>query len=327
MGNILHTWRIEPRKLWEQLPYNDYGSRWDADRKTYIQGAVMLPDGDVIFNIDYLGLVRMNKNSEVIWKLPYRTHHSVFLDHHNWIWVSGRRWRSEASPSFPNVIPPFAEETILKVSLDGHIEREISILESIFKSDFKGILFAGSHTRTGDLLHLNDIDILSDELADKFIPFAEGDIMVSLRNINTILIIDQQTEMIKWSITYPFIRQHDPDFTDNGFITVFDNQDDTTHDGIIFGGSRILQIDPVSNEVFIVYPKKGREPFYTKTSGKHQWLPNGNLLILESEAARVFEVEPKGEIVWSYIGSRVDGRNVPEILDAIRYRDILPGFK
>jgi hypothetical protein len=325
-GKILHEWHIEPQKLWEKSPYSDNLGLGDENHKTYIQGAILLPGGNVVFNIDYVGLIRLNKESEVVWKLPYRTHHSVFLDDSNSLWVSGRKWRYEASTRFPNLVPPFAEDTILKVSLNGEIEREISILEAIYKSDHKGLLFVGDTTNSGDVTHLNDVEVLSESLAGAFKQFSAGDIMVSLRNINTVMIIDGKTELIKWSITYPFIRQHDPDFTDRGYITVFDNQDDTTHDGSIFGGSRILQIDPSTNEVTTVYPKKKDKSFYTRTSGKHQWLPNGNLLLVECEAARVIEINPKGEIIWSYLGSRVDGKNVPEMPDAVRYSAQMADF-
>ena len=35
--------------------------------------------------------------------------------------------------------------------------------------------------------------------------------------------------------------------------------------------------------------------------GKHQWLPNGNLLITESKSGRGFEINRQGELVWQYI--------------------------
>ena len=34
--------------------------------------------------------------------------------------------------------------------------------------------------------------------------------------------------------------------------------------------------------------------------GKHQWLSNGNLLVIESIKGRALEVAPDGEIVWEY---------------------------
>ena len=32
--------------------------------------------------------------------------------------------------------------------------------------------------------------------------------------------------------------------------------------------------------------------------GSHQLLPNGNRLIVESRAGRVFEINPAGDVVW-----------------------------
>jgi hypothetical protein len=286
----------------------------------------MLPGGDVIFNVDYLGLVRLNANSDVVWKLSYRTHHSVFIDDQNKLWVSGRKWRSEQVSKFPNLVPPFVEESILRVSMDGKIEKEISILDIIYKSGYKGLLFIGGTTKSGDVTHLNDVEVLPESKAHAFESFKAGDIMVSLRNINTVLVIDKDKEIIKWSITHPFIRQHDPDFTNDGYITVFDNNDDNTQDGSVCGCSRILRIEPSSKEVYIIYPDRKHVNFYTKTSGKHQHLPNGNLLITESEAGHVFEITSSGETVWSFLGSRVDGQNIPEILDSARYDEKLASF-
>jgi len=34
--------------------------------------------------------------------------------------------------------------------------------------------------------------------------------------------------------------------------------------------------------------------------GKHQWLPNGNMLITESMAGRAFEIDNKGTMLWEY---------------------------
>jgi hypothetical protein len=210
--------------------------------------------------------------------------------------------------------------------MDGQIEKEMSILEIIYRSGYKGLLFVGGTKNGGDVTHLNDVEVLTENKAHAFESFNGGDIMVSLRNINTVFVIDKDKEIIKWSITHPFIRQHDPDFTEDGYITVFDNNDDNTHDGSVCGGSRILRIEPSSKEVRIIYPEQKNVNFYTKTSGKHQHLPNGNLLITESEAGHVFEITSSRETVWSFLGSRVDGQNIPEILDGIRYDEKFANF-
>ena len=124
--------------------------------------------------------------------------------------------------------------------------------------------------------------------------------MVSLRNRNLIVIIDPVSETIKWSIAGPFVRQHDPDFLDNGHISVFDNLGGK-ESGEELKGSRILDIDPVTKQTTVFYEGDEENPFFTKTQGNHQRLPNGNVLITESLRGRVFEATGDREIVWSYI--------------------------
>jgi hypothetical protein len=114
-------------------------------------------------------------------------------------------------------------------------------------------------------------------------------------------------------MTSPFIDQHDPDFTEDGCITVFDNNLE------MFGGSRILRIKPSTRKVEVLYGQKENQHFYSFRCGKHQHLPNGNMLITEAVAGRVFEINASGEVVWSWIAPRWDKNHVPEILEGTRY--------
>jgi hypothetical protein len=274
-----------------------------------------LPSGEVIFNLEYFGLVRLNSRSEVVWKLPYRTHHSIFQDDDGDIWVCGVRIHRDFIPEFPGLEPPFWEETILEVSLEGVIEREISILEVIYKSGYHGLL----RSYSGDFLHLNDVEVLSEQKVDAFDLFQAGDIMVSMRTINTIFVIDGKTERIKWSLTYPFIAQHDPDFTKDGYITVYDNRMFQRFRTKKHIGSRIISIEPSSRNVTTLYGWKEDQYFYSAWCGKHQHLPNGNILITESVPGRVFEVNGDGKVVWSWIEPQWNKNYVPEIQEGTRY--------
>jgi hypothetical protein len=60
------------------------------------------------------------------------------------------------------------------------------------------------------------------------------------------------------------------------------------------------------------------EPWYTKIRGKHQHLANGNILITQSMAGRVFEVTEEGRVAWEFI-NRYDEESVARLNDAIRY--------
>jgi hypothetical protein len=157
--------------------------------KTFIHGALLLPGGDVIFNLEYFGLVRLNPQSKIIRKLAYRTHHSIFQDGDGKLWVCGAKWCEKSVEKFLGLRPPFMDGMILKVCLNGEIEREMSVLEIIYESEYHNLLFTKGQT-TGDILHLNDIEVLSEENANEFDLFQAGDIMVSLRDINAVLVID-----------------------------------------------------------------------------------------------------------------------------------------
>ena len=48
------------------------------------------------------------------------------------------------------------------------------------------------------------------------------------------------------------------------------------------------------------YRAEKPEDFYSRAQGAAQRLPNGNTLITYSDSGLLFEVTPKGEIVWEY---------------------------
>jgi hypothetical protein len=141
--------------------------------------------------------------------------------------------------------------------------------------------------------------------------------MVSLRNVDLLLVFDPATRRIKWSKTGPFLRQHDPDFLPNGRISVFDNRSGGPDAGA-FGPSRIVETDPNTGRSVTTYGDRADEHFYTDKMGDHQLLPNGNTLITATMAGWVFEVTPERKIVWSYVNRWKDD-SVAWIASATRY--------
>ncbi len=316
-GKVLHEWRIYPKKIWPESPYKDYAAGSKNQKSNYIHGIWLLENGDIVFNIEYLGLIKMNACSEVIWKLPYRTHHSVFPDDDGNFWVSGLKWTEHIRDEYWHLRPPFVDETLVKVSSNGEILREIDVLKAIYDSGYEGLMVT-SH-KTKDVTHLNDVEVLSNSLAPAFKSFESGDLLVSLRNLNAIFVIDGKTEKIKWHLIHPLIHQHDPDFTSDGKIIVFNNRNDGTHNGMYSSQSRILEVDPDTKTVTTLWPTMPEQKFYSATGGKQQRLANGNLLITEAQAGRVMEIDPNGTIVWSWIIEGWGEGLVPEVLEGSRY--------
>ena len=70
--------------------------------------------------------------------------------------------------------------------------------------------------------------------------------------------------------------------------------------------SRVLEINPVTLQ--LVWSYTNARFFSTNISGA-QRLPNGNTLITAGAGGRMFEVTPKGEIVWEYMFPLFSGAN------------------
>jgi len=89
----------------------------------------------------------------------------------------------------------------------------------------------------------------------------------------------------------------EPDLPGAGNILIFDNGigcRSIAHEGRTY----ILEINPATKKIVWKYEKGHR--FYSATAGVQQRLINGNTLITSSCGGRVFEVTPRGQIVWEW---------------------------
>ena len=313
-GMPVQTWSIDWFPLWPNADHVPDIFMPKQQPGTHIHGAVIMGNGDLVFNFEYQGMMRLDVCGDVVWRLPYQTHHSIDVDERTGnLWASGRIFHDKVDPRFPNHMPTFAEPTVLEVSPEGEILKEISIIELLQKNDLHGLLHIGnfggiqrgSATTTGDTLHLNDVEVFPPTLkAGRFKP---GDLMVSLRNIHTVLVFDPDTDEIIYRQSGGFVGQHDPDFIDGDRISVFDNAVAIGEDAARESRVVILSGADAFAEPEVYFKGSEASPFYTDVMGKHQWLPNGNLLLTESTNGRAFEIDSHGEIVWQHVNLVDDG--------------------
>jgi len=320
-GNTIHGWELDPSKIWpEGVPdLSDING-------IYPHGTYLFPNGDILFNIEYVGLIRMDSCGLVKWRLDYPTHHSISIDDDGNFWIPGNISRVKNSnedrnhiSQYPGLAVPIAEDRLLKVSPEGEILKDIDLIKVIYENDLQRYIPKVSKRRRGDIFHLNDIDVLREEMAAEYPLFEKGDIAVSLKYLHLVMVLDPNTGLVKWHSTDHVIEQHDPDFTGNGWITIFDNNADYSPRGEMLGGSRIVAIQPHSGESRVAYPVNNSERFYTKAGGKWQLLENKNMLITEARAGRAFETTADGELVWEWIHQPYDNNSVTEVLEASRY--------
>jgi hypothetical protein len=304
-GAVLHRWRGRFSEVFGRAPQ----LRWQARDETIAwHGAHLFQDGSILFNFQDnsfpygSGLVKLDRESRVLWTLAANTHHDVTVDEDGVIWVPAQRYRPDGVPGLAHLAPWYYEDLVLKVAPDGRVLDEISVLGAL--RDRPGLLTVtydedvALRIDSRDPTHLNNVEPLPRALAAAFPQFAPGDLLVSLRNVNTIAVIDPVRRVAKWVLNGPFAQQHDPDFLPNGHILLFDNLGGDP----ACGRSRVIEIEPVSQSVVWRYDGCAGPPLDSERRGMVQQLENGNVLITEALRGRVLEVthEEQPRIVWEY---------------------------
>jgi hypothetical protein len=308
-GNLLHTWPLDFFKIWPNPTHllEQKIPRTPFDYHT--QGNVVLPDGSIIAILGYLGTVKLDKCGKILWTVDRMTRHFVSPAPDGNYWIGANRDIDDIADEllFFDIERSFLKEgfqryenTVLLVNPDGEIIDEFSVLKAFHDGGYEGHIFDAFKIDKTDLTHHNDIEEVTRALADKIEGVNEGDLLLSIRNMHMLIILDRDTRAIKWTYSGSWTRQHDADITPEGNIIVFNNSRKK------FGfrsipGSSLIELDPATRKTRVVYPNDGQPGFFTDIFGTHQALPNGNILISEGKAGRVFEINKQGDIVWDFV--------------------------
>jgi Arylsulfotransferase (ASST) len=136
-------------------------------------------------------------------------------------------------------------------------------------------------------------------MAEHFKEFTAGDLLVSVRNLNLLMVLDPETLHIKWWRGGLWRRQHDPDWQPTGEISLLDNRMDREY-------SRIVSIAPDSTTPKVLLDGRSND-FYTRIRGSHQLTPTGDLLVASTQQGRVFEVDASGKTVFEMYNTKPGG--------------------
>lgn len=325
-GETLHRWRVDRGTLFP----DSVDGRGNPEHKI-LHGSHLFPNGDVLFNAQYIGTVRMDACGDIRWRLLAGGHHSVARAEDGTFWVSGlaeeSRTTSKQYPDgFPGLDDPVWIEQLHHVSADGTLLERINVMDLLYANDLERYIVKAWQPQTGadqprekDLTHLNDIEPLPSSMADEYPLFEAGDLVVSLRKLSLVFVFDPDTGTIKWHTSDPLIMQHDPDFIGGGWIGIFDNNRDFTNRGTMLGGSRIVAVQPHTDSIEIRFPTPKSDLLYTKSQGMWQQLPNGNMLLAEAKAGRILEVASDGRSVWEWIIEPYNDSKVSRISEMARH--------
>lgn len=320
-GDVLHEWIVDPDSIFSDLDPGE--ARHDPGRQ-FVHGVRLFDDGDVLVNVEYVGAARLDACGRVVWKLTEGNHHSVAPAEGGGSWTAGISQRAKLSSpdhpdGFPGIDEPVDQDLLLHISGNGRVLQRLNVLDILYSNGLERYLFKYGQLGSKDVTHLNDVEPLHSSKADEYPQFEAGDLLVSLKHLDLVLVVDPDTRVVKWHESDPFHRQHDPDFIGDGWIGVFDNNTDGTRRGRVLGGSRIVAIHPETDSVEVRFPAEESNQFYTENMGGWQRLDNGNMLLTESQAGRVLEVTAAGRTVWEWVAPPYDSTRVPEVTDATRY--------
>ena len=278
-ANVVHEWR------WE-------------DESGTSQHAKLLPDGSVLVIMENHELIRIDRNSKLLWRLPVRAHHALDVTSDGRIFVVVRRSRLIAA-LHPSI--PIQEDFILTVSSDGRQLESFSVVEGLLDSSFRFLLpsvsqIRGEDVESIDLLHVNQVQVFDGSLAHLSPLFAKGNLLLSSRHLNAVWIVDGRTHEILWLWGPTNIAlAHDPTLLPNGNILLFDN-----------GTSESRVIEVTVPEGQIVWESRPTDDFFSVFGGRCQRLGNGNTLITETAKGYAYEVTPANDVVWSFAVREID---------------------
>ena len=294
-GTLLHSWTISEAGL-------DWGGKPDA--QIFLHGFAPLPDGSVLASFDQgTSLQRVDVCSNRVWAQPGAFHHAITVgDVAAWA-LQSRRTLSKGQ----------YQDAIVRFDLDtGNALSAFSITDLIAANpdlDIFGIRqddYYRASEWAADPFHTNDVDPLPQDLADAFEMFAAGDLLLSLRSLNLIVVVDPDTLAVKWWRSSAWRRQHDPDWLPDGRIAVYDNN-------MHRGPARIVAIDPASNTVETLLDGAAHD-FTAPIRGRVD-IRGGDILVTSAQQGRVFAVGEAGE-TWLDLRNLFDDKRALLVSDA-----------
>jgi len=284
-GRVLHRWA---RDFWDVWP-RDRADR-TSDGTHHWRRAYPFPNGDLLAIYEGIGLVKLDKASNVIWARRNGAHHDFQVLSNGDIAILARQARvidrvDEKRPTL--------EDFVLILDSSGREKERYSVLEAFERSAQYRMIWDDSPRHFGDVFHTNSIQVLDGRFASVNSAFKRGNFLLSSRQLSTVFVVSPETKEVVWALRGGFKAQHDARLLDDGSLMLFDN----SGRGHV---SSVQVYDLTSDTIRWEYRGSEEQPFYTRFCGAAQRLPNGDTLITESDNGRAFEVTLDGAIVWEF---------------------------
>jgi len=284
-GWIVHHWKLayKPGMFARLLPNGNllYGGSFPGNR--------VGPDLGVTF---YGVLCEVDWDGDLVWKHedPHINHDFWRLDNGNTIAVAYEKVPDKIKLKVKGGLPEKGTDYVMwgdkliEITPDNEVVWEWRAHEHL---DPEQDIICPCDKRE-EWTHMNTSTVLPD-----------GNILISIRNTDTIAIVEKTSGNIIWKWGPGEIsHQHEPTLLENGNILLFDNG---SHRQALPPYSRVIEVNPKTNKIEWEYKDDPPTEFFSSLMAGCQRLANGNTLITETEWGRIFEVTHEGELVWEYV--------------------------
>ena len=276
-GREVHHWSYPQGKTWHY--------------------AEMLPNGNLVAIIKDIMILELDWDSNLVWKRRMRAHHDFFrLPNGNTLVVDRRNLKNPWTHS-----GKLACDIIVELTPDNEVVWEWKAEEHAGEIAEHVNLTIPPYAKFWDWPHINTVEVLPDSpAARKDSRFKAGNILFCGRHIDTIGVIEKQSGKVVWAWgPGELLGPHMPTMLPNGHLLIYDNGQNAAVRRR--GYTRVLELDPFGERIVWQYKADPPKSFYSPSRGSNQRLPNGNVLIAESDSGRLFEVTSDGEIVWEFL--------------------------
>ncbi len=289
-GALLHRWSGESCKTWNR--------------------SVLLPNGDLLVVGDDLRgpfLMRLDWSGEIVWKQDLEAHHDVEVTPANVLLVLTHDVRPAMVDGREARI---RDDYLTLLDQSGALLERRSLFDLITAehADVLEWVRPREGHLSSDLLHSNSAEWMDQEhLFGTDALYADNHVLVSFRHQDMVAIFDwDEEQMVWWWGKGELLGPHDATLLESGSILIFDN-------GLGRDWSRLVEVDPRTDEIVWEYRAEEPESFYSGALGAAQRLSNGNTLVAHSSRGRAFEVTPDGDIVWEFFVPHLkeEGGRVP----------------
>ena len=265
--------------------------------------------GNTLFSLQSdFGLVLMNPKSEVMKVHGGKFHHDFFVKkrkvyiltretiekfiNNRKVYISNANVeRINLNDSSREVLLSISDFFLNDVPTD-RMQQAMKLTSVILKR--KGDPFKEANDKSvANVFHTNALKLITydvGKLAKK------GDLLINIPNISKTIVFRPITKQIisEFKYNFPHVLTHDPTLLPNGNLLYFVNR---FEDKSI---SKVVEFDPVKQEIVWEFPKEDKQLFYTGGRGRVQLLKNGSMLITSSNQGLALEVDRSGRVIWRF---------------------------